>query len=179
MRLSRAEEMMSADRKMAEEYGVPTLILMEHAALALFSEMKKRNLTSGKTVIVCGKGNNGGDGYALARLMKNDGCDVSVINAFAMAPSSPDAMLNYKICRNMGVRFTDVKAIAYADVVVDAVFGIGMNNRLNDFCADIIKRINESGAYVVSVDLPSGAYGDDAFQKNPCVKADLTVTFAA
>ena len=179
MRLSTAEEMMNSDKKMAEDYGVPTLILMEHASLCLLAEMEKRNLLSGKMVIVCGKGNNGGDGYALARHLSRRGCDVSIINAFSMVPGSPDAATNYKICRNLGIRFADVKALKDADVIVDALFGIGMNNRLNDFCADIINRINETDAFVVSVDLPSGAYGDNTLQKNPCVKADLTVTFAS
>lgn len=167
MRLSTAEQMMNSDKKMAEEFGMPTLILMEHAALSILAEMEKRNLISGKIVVVCGKGNNGGDGYALARLLKNKACDVSVINAFAMAPASPDALINYKICRSIGVRFTDVKELSTADVIVDAIFGIGMNNRLNDFCSELIKRVNDTNAYVVSVDLPSGAYGDDAYQKKP------------
>lgn len=179
MRLSSAEEMMNADRKMMEEFSVPTLILMEHAALAIYSEMKKRDLLSGKIVIVCGKGNNGGDGYVLARILYNNGYDVSIVNAFSMVPGSRDAEINYKICRNINIPFVDKSYLFSADVIVDALFGIGMNNRLNDFCSDIIKTINSTDAYVVSVDLPSGAYGDSVFQKNICVQADLTITFAA
>ncbi len=179
MRISTAEEMMNADKKMAELYGMPTLILMEHASIRLFEEMEKRDLLGGKIVIVCGKGNNGGDGYALARLLFMKGADVSIINAFSMAPTAHDALVNYKICRNLGIRFTDTKALPYADVIVDAIFGIGMNNRLNEFCSEIINKINTSSAYKISVDLPSGAYGDFLVQKNVCVKADLTVTFAS
>ncbi len=179
MKLVTASEMMNADRSMAENYDYPTLLLMEHAAQAVFSEMQKRNLCSKRIAVVCGKGNNGGDGYALARMLFESGADVKIINAFSMMPKGMDAEVNYRICRKTGVRFAEASYIDEADVIVDALFGIGMNNRLNDFCGEIITRINNSDAYVVAIDLPSGAYGDYCVQQNTCVKADLTVTFAA
>lgn len=179
MKLVTAENMMNADRSMAEQYDYPTLLLMEHAAACVLAELEKRNLLGKKTAVVCGKGNNGGDGYALARMLFERGEDVKIINAFSMIPKGADAETNYRICRRIGVKFADSSYIPEADVIVDALFGIGMNNRLNDFCGEIVEKINKCGAYVVSVDLPSGAYGDDCVQKNTCVKADLTVTFSA
>ena len=179
MKLVTAESMMNADRTMAESFDYPTLLLMEHAAEALFSEMEKRGLHKKKIAVVCGKGNNGGDGYALARMLFEHGSDVKIINAFSMVPKGADAEANYRICRRIGVKFAEVSYISEAEVVVDALFGIGMNNRLNEFCGEIIDKINKSDAFVVSVDLPSGAYGDACVQRNMCVEADLTVTFAA
>ncbi len=180
MRLSTANEMMLADKNTVEKYGVPTLLLMEHAAQAVVSEMEKRDLVSNKKiVVVCGKGNNGGDGYAIARLLYMTGADVSVINAFAMTPVGKDAEINFNACKSLGVPFVTGKDLKFADIIVDALFGVGMNNRLNDFCGEIVHLINESKAYVVAVDLPSGAYGDAAFQINPCVEAELTVTFSS
>ena len=178
MKLVTAENMMAADRSMAENYDYPTLLLMEHAANAVLSEMKKRGLHKKKIAVVCGKGNNGGDGYALARMLFEDGADVKAINAFSMVPKGADAEANYRICRRIGVKFAEASYISEAEVIVDALFGIGMNNRLNEFCGEIISDINHSNAYVISVDLPSGAYGDFCVQQNVCVKADLTVTFA-
>lgn len=179
MKLVTAESMMNADRTMAESYDYPTILLMEHAAGALFSEMERRGLHKKKIAIVCGKGNNGGDGYALARILFERGADVKIINAFSMVPKGADAEANYRICRRIGVKFAEVSYISEAEVVVDALFGIGMNNRLNEFCGEIIEKINKSDAFVVAVDLPSGAYGDSCVQQNMCVRADLTVTFAA
>ena len=179
MKLVTAESMMNADRTMAESFDYPTLLLMEHAAEALFSEMERRGLHKKKIAVVCGKGNNGGDGYALARMLFEHGSDVKIINAFSMVPKGADAEANYRICRRIGVKFAEVSYISEAEVVVDALFGIGMNNRLNEFCGEIIDKINKSDAFVVSVDLPSGAYGDACVQRNMCVEADLTVTFAA
>ena len=102
MRLSTAEEMMHSDQKMAEEYGMPTIILMEHAANCLFYEMKKRELLSGKIVIVCGKGNNGGDGFVVARKLSESGYNVCVIMASGY-PTSPEATYMYKLVIDLSI----------------------------------------------------------------------------
>lgn len=179
MNMMKCSQIKHYDTLAMVKYGIPGVLLMEHAALAVMKEMEHRHWLVGKIVIICGKGNNGGDGYALARLLYQQGADVSVLNLFCEEPKTADASVFYNITGKLAVPQAEISDIDRADVIVDAIFGIGMKRELNPFCCDVIQHINQTSAKKVCIDLPSGMDGDESFQKNPMVAADLTVTFTA
>ncbi len=160
-------------------YHIPGVLLMEHAALKVLEEMKHRGLLSKNILVICGTGNNGGDGYALARLLHRKGAKVTVFNLFDIPPKTADAYVFYQMVQKLDIPFGTSADVESADVIVDAIFGIGMKRELNDFCCQIINKINRSKAVKVCIDLPSGMDGDETYQKNPIVAADVTITFTA
>lgn len=165
-------------KAMDEGCGIETDILMESAAKAIINRMLSLDLLKGKLCVVCGKGNNGGDGYALACLLKDGGFDVNVLGIDA--PSSPLAIKYYELYFSKGGAFsTDMCVIHEADIVVDCIFGFSFNGNLEGKYALIVNAINESHAFVVSADLPSGIIADSDTLPNLCVKADITCTFTA
>ncbi len=179
MRIATCEQIRNMDNRAIEQYGIPGIILMENAASAVAREMEARSLCDGRIVVLCGKGNNGGDGYAVAWHLFRQGYDVVLVNVFSQVPKTEDSYAYYQIAKNIGIPFGEFNEMDGADVIVDAIFGNGLKNELNDFCANIVSRVNESRAFVVAVDLPSGMDADCAIQINIPIHADLTVTFAA
>ena len=172
----------------AEEIGaVPSVVLMENAAIAVVDELKKNfpDLTEKEVAVFCGKGNNGGDGLAAARHLYNAGVRTRVFlvcgNDF-----SGDAETNFDIVNRMGMDIetvTDAEGFDYMirahDIVIDAIFGTGIHGEIGGAAADIITAINENARYILSVDVPSGIDSDTGRICGVCVKANKTVTFAA
>ncbi len=179
MNIMTCEQTRCKDSMAMMRFGIPGMLLMEHAALGVLREMERRKLLNGRIVVMCGRGNNGGDGYALARLLFLRGADVTVVNVFDMPPKGGDANSYYQMVQRLKVPFGTPADLGQADVIVDAIFGTGLSRELNDFCCDLIEKMNSSKAVRVCVDVPSGMNGDEAYQKNPMVQADLTVTFTA
>ena len=179
MNVMTCDQIKCKDAMAMMRFGVPGVLLMEHAALAVLAEMERRTLVRGKIVVACGRGNNGGDGYALARLLYQKGADVTVVKIFDVPPKGADANAFLEMVQRLKVPFGAPADFDDADVIVDAIFGTGMKRELNAFCCEIVDRINQSKAVKVCIDLPSGMDGDETFQKNPMVQADLTVTFTA
>jgi NAD(P)H-hydrate epimerase len=134
-----------------------------------------------KALICCGTGNNGGDGLVIARELANAGYKVTAIVAGNRNRLSPDCKLQYSISTKLGIavgfgtRLT--KTDLHGAVVVDALFGTGLNKNIKGPAATLIRRINSSGRPVVSVDIPSGISADTGNVLGSAVKADLTVTF--
>ncbi len=181
-----AEEMRCLDRAATEIGMIPSIVLMENAALACVGELKQAfDLQKCRVVIFCGKGNNGGDGLAIARHLVNMGVRVKVYlvsgNDF-----SGDAKINYDIANAMDIPIeivTDTDGFEYIirsyDVVIDAILGTGISGTVYGTAFDIIRLINENGRYIMSVDVPSGINSDSGEICGICVNADKTVTFAA
>ncbi len=181
-----AEQMRALDRAAAETDGIPSIILMENAAIACVNELKKDFDLKRKTIAVfCGKGNNGGDGLAIARHLFNMGVDVTVFlvsgNAF-----SGDAKINFDIVNNMDIpvdTILDTEGLEYMvrsfDIVVDAILGTGISGTVRGMAYDVINIINENARYILSVDVPSGINSDSGEICGVCINADKTVTFAA
>ncbi len=181
-----AEEMRNLDRAATEKGRVPSIVLMENAALACVNELKETfNLKKSRVAVFCGKGNNGGDGLAIARHLKNMGVRVNVYlvsgNGF-----SGDAKTNYDIVGEMDIpvdTITDTDSYEYIirsyDIVIDAILGTGINGAVHGIAFDVIKLINENARYILSVDVPSGINSDSGDICGTCIKADKTVTFAA
>ncbi|MBQ9097749.1 MAG: NAD(P)H-hydrate dehydratase [Clostridia bacterium] len=150
--------------------GARSVDVMEKAAEAVADFINLRFDKDTEICVVCGKGNNGGDGYAAARILHGGGYDVCIYNVFD-APQTEDAKTNFDEAKSLDIPF--VKRID-ADVVIDAVLGIGINGACS---LDIIDEINESGAYVLAVDVPTGVDADTGMAFGKAVRADATLAF--
>ncbi len=167
------------DRNMIDRYFIPSLLLMEQAATALANEAAAL-ADGGKILVVCGKGNNGGDGWAAARILISRG--FLVYCAGTSLELEGDALINRSIAERMCecellTEDTDFfERHADAAVIIDALFGTGLTRFPSGLYAEIIDKINAHGARVVSADIPSGVFGATG-QAQTAVRADVTVTF--
>lgn len=185
MKIATSQMMRELDQFAIEQLKIPSMILMENAALRVLSHL---DLSHTYFVVICGRGNNGGDGLAIARHLKNRGKDVDVYYVSDDDSGTPDTMLNLTICRNMGLHVSTVheeadlwdlrEAVNDADTVVDALFGIGLSRPITGIHAEIIETINEMSRYTVAVDIPSGLDSDTGEILGCSVRADKTVTFS-
>lgn len=183
MKICTAEQMRRIDRTASDLGGIPSVVLMENAAMACVREIEKLNVK--KIAIFCGKGNNGGDGLAIARHLFNMGFEVEVFLVFG-SDFSGDALINYDILEKMGVHITELTDaspleyyISVSDLTVDAVFGTGVHGEIDGIAYDVIGAINTYSKKILSVDIPSGINSDSGEVCKIAVRADVTVTFAA
>lgn len=185
MKLATKSEINQLDRDAMNQYGIPSLLLMEHAAYNVFSYLAKEH--GGKAVtIVCGPGNNGGDGLALARQLHSfEGTRVKVILLVPEDRLSEDGKVYYGICKKLSIPILTyemnkeqiIKEIECAEVVVDAIFGTGLSKLVAGHFFEIIEQINQSHAFKVSIDLPSGIHPETGEVLGLAVYADCTITF--
>lgn len=182
----------AVDRAAIDEFGIPGVVLMENAARGLADQAIKmlptrQNRATGKSPvplahIICGSGNNGGDGYALARQLHNRGVEVAIV-AVGEPPATSDAGINREICRRMGLTIlADAELEGFAaqhraDLIVDAIFGTGLDRPIIGRAADIITWINATGIPVLAADVPSGLDCDTGEILGVAVRAACTVTF--
>lgn len=178
------------DRAAIDEFGIPGIVLMENAARGLAREtLEMLDQTSGRAslvLILCGSGNNGGDGYALARDLHNAGVDVAIVPIGEPKPET-DAEINRCICRRMALREIPFKDLDQfdrryePDLIVDAIFGTGLDRPVAGDAAAAIQWINNSGRPVLAVDVPSGLDCNTGKpvggEPSHAVKASATVTF--
>jgi hydroxyethylthiazole kinase-like uncharacterized protein yjeF len=187
--LATAAEMRRADRRAIEDLGVPGVVLMENAGRGA-ADLIERVLgpARGRRVaVVAGKGNNGGDGFVVARHLAGRGATVEVWLVAAVADVGGDARVNLAILGPAGIALTEVRggdglealgrALSGADVIVDALLGTGASGAASGPLAGAIEAINRAGRPVVALDLPSGLATDDGTEPGPVVRADLTVAF--
>lgn len=191
MKVLNSRQMKEIDKEAIEEIGIPGPILMENAGLQIFREIMARfpRIREEKIVIIAGKGNNGGDGFVIARHLFNQGCDPHVILLVRKKELKGDAALNFGIAEKIGIRISEIttigawknnkKALFQATLIVDAIFGTGLTSAVRGMYSSVIQDINKSKAFKVAVDIPSGLSTDTFRIIGPCVKADLTVTMAA
>jgi hydroxyethylthiazole kinase-like uncharacterized protein yjeF len=187
MKIVTAQQMKNIDRRAIKEFGIPGPVLMENAASALLAEMERffDGLGGLRVGIICGKGNNGGDGLALARRLRIRG---NAVRAALLAPFTAlagEAKLNLSILRKTDVevmqnasaaKLADV--ISWSDILVDALLGVGLSSPLNGAYSQAVDMINASGRPVVAVDIPTGIHADSGEVMGRAVRADLTVTMA-
>ena len=176
-----ADEMKKCDAYTIEHFGVPAVVLMERAALKCVAAIIRENYSLRRVLVVCGSGNNGGDGFAIARILVERGIKVDVLLAGSLLQMSPETKVNYECCVKYGIPIRSaVKEDEYT-LIIDAVFGVGLNRNLERDTAEFINGINtfrENGAKIVSVDIPSGINATTGEVMGAAVKADMTVTFA-
>jgi len=184
------DTMREADRHTIQNLGMPGLVLMENAATGVVEALRNRYPDARRVLVLCGRGNNGGDGLAAARHLANGGHRVEVLLFSDPEKLSPDAEVNYGLAIAFGVAVEtvaddDLSLLDAAldrdppDIVVDALLGTGIDRPLGGRLADVVERIDASGLPVVAVDVPTGLNGSTATVPGPALAADLTVTFAA
>ena len=182
MKVLSAQQMRDLEQT-AVDNGATYIKLMEKAGTAAAEALIKYGAEGKKVVIICGKGNNGGDGYVIGRVLKKYSCKVDIIRLGE--PRTTVSKLNAEKAIKLDiamVNFPEDKETAFeliknADYIVDAVYGIGFRGALDENTAEIAKFVNTSKAFVMAVDIPSGVGCDDGSVKGECFKANLTVTF--
>jgi len=199
-----AKEMQHIDRVTIERYGIAGTILMERAGLAVAKKInelffqftvhssqptaQKKVSTVNRslsTVVLCGSGNNGGDGLVVARILHNEGKDVKVFLSAKPEDLKGDARINYEIAKKFGVRVYPIKKfltdhwslVTGHCLIVDALLGTGLNKEVRAPLSDVIKKVNKLSAPVISIDVPSGISSDTGQIMGCAIKAQYTVSF--
>ncbi|MCV6609075.1 MAG: NAD(P)H-hydrate epimerase, partial [Campylobacterales bacterium] len=140
------------DERAIKKYKMNGSVLMEHAALGLFCQIKQY-METGTVLIVCGSGNNGGDGFALARLLLTNGYQPIV--HMQNPPASDDAIEQYEILQNLDIPIIEDFSNMCVDVIVDALFGSGLNRNLEQWAVTLIEKMNSIKGYKIACDIPS------------------------
>jgi ADP-dependent NAD(P)H-hydrate dehydratase / NAD(P)H-hydrate epimerase len=185
-----AEEMRRADRRTIEDVGLPGPVLMENAGAAVARLVEERFPDRRRIVVVCGRGNNGGDGFVVSRRLLGRGAETLLLGASDGVKG--DARIHLLAFERSGGRVLEVEdgeawaaartIVEGADLIVDAVLGTGLSSAPSGLAAEAIAAIlarHEAGVPVVAVDLPSGLPSDTGVVEWPCVRATVTVTFGA
>ncbi|MFN2394406.1 MAG: NAD(P)H-hydrate dehydratase [Bacteroidales bacterium] len=186
MKILNTEQIRETDKYTIENEPISSIDLMERASKTFFDHAKKRIKKNDKINVFCGMGNNGGDGLAIAHMLIISGFNVNVYKIIHSKKSSPDFAINEERLKKIRkVNFIEVSRkeklpeINNDDIVIDAIFGSGLTRPLEGFPAEVVKHINESKARVISVDLPSGLFGEDNTNNihENIIRADFTYTF--
>lgn len=190
MKVVTAAEMQAIDREAIEDLGIPSLELMERAGQQVVGVIMERYapLSDHKVLVVCGRGNNGGDGLVVARHLLNAGAPTEVVLLSTAENLSQDALANLALLKehhDHRINFApDSEAltklaphVAHFDLLVDAIFGTGLNTAVGGHYAEAIRLLNASGKPIVAVDIPSGLDADVGGIIGEHVAADCTVTF--
>ena len=175
-----AEQMRHYDSYTINTIGIPSLVLMERAALAVRDEVLNAfPLNLQNIVVVAGSGNNGGDGLDVARLLHIAGVKVTILNVGNPDHASNEHQVQDRICQYYKIPQTsDLNVLKDASLIVDALFGIGIDRPVEGNYATAMEAINNSDAVVVAVDMPSGINTDTGEVMGVAVNATATVTFA-
>lgn len=176
--LVNAREMKECDKNTIEYYGIPSAVLMERAALAIFHEIQSRfDPDCGKILIVCGAGNNGGDGFATARILHLAGYEAEYMFPMEETKMTPETKAQYQIIKKYIVpECRNFVQNRYA-VIVDALFGIGLSRKVEGELGTLLDHLNRSQAFKIAADIASGISADTGQLLGTAFRADLTVTF--
>ncbi len=180
MKLCTAEQMRSLDQRAVHEFGTPSLLLMENAGRAVAERAVTRlDADGGKRVtVLCGSGNNGGDGFVVARHLHNRGYAVECFLAADRERSKGDAKANLELAERFGVRLSgEIPDRLSADLIIDALLGAGFTGEPRDNMARLIQLGNDSGIPILAVDLPSGLNADTGQASKIVMRAVEAVTF--
>lgn len=174
-----AGESKKLDEHAIHTIGFPGMVLMEKAAMTLVSVLMEREDRESGFLFVCGTGNNGGDGLAAARLITQQGSRAAVVMVGKPEKLSEDAKQQFALAAACDVPIVGAEAVFSPGyrVIVDALFGVGLDRAVTGVYEKMISDINASGKKVYAVDIPSGICGDDGAVMNTAVRADVTVTF--
>ncbi|AWM36471.1 Bifunctional NAD(P)H-hydrate repair enzyme Nnr [Gemmata obscuriglobus] len=179
--LSRSE-VRELDRRAIEEFGVPGVVLMENAGRGAAELLMRLNPDRKAVVILCGPGNNGGDGFVIARHLDNAGWPVWTIDHPGTTQLTGDAAVNRKIIERSAVPMLPWLPEVLptpAGWLIDALFGTGLNRALDERYTDYFRMLNTSGYQVLAIDIPSGLDCDTGEPLGPAVRATHTATFVA
>ncbi len=191
MRVLNSAQMREADRRTIAEIGISSLVLMENAGRQVVAALEAvyTDISDRQVAVLCGRGNNGGDGLVVARTLLQRGVDVAVFLIGTVSEVRGDARINLEILSRLGltaVEIADSQAwelhfseVTDCTLIVDAIFGTGLNAPLSGLMESIVADVNASGIPVVSIDLPSGLSADSAEPIGDSIEAAMTVTLAA
>ena len=186
--LATGNEMQEIDRTAIDQIGIPGIVLMERAAMAVAGEIENRfpidqrsgqcveTMADIKVLIIVEKGNNGGDGLAVARILSEKGYQTDVYCIGQIRKATESFAVQQNILEQLGIKLLDEYPDQKYDIIVDAIFGVGLKRDIRGIHQKIIEKINDTPAYVVSIDIPSGVSATTGQVMNVAVKADLTVT---
>jgi NAD(P)H-hydrate epimerase len=185
MKVATTEEMRAMDRYAIETLGIPDEILMENAGVAAYYALASETDIAGRRFAVfCGGGNNGGDGFVVARKIHSNGGIVKVFllagkNRYkGAARKNLDMLLNLPIDIRPVESVDDVRGyVAHSHAVIDAIFGTGLDRDVEGLPREVIELVNASGKPVYSLDIPSGVSGDTGLPMGTAIRAAATVTF--
>ncbi|MBF0538627.1 MAG: NAD(P)H-hydrate dehydratase [Nitrospirae bacterium] len=180
MKIVTAAEMINIDRVTIEEIGLPACVLMERAGVAVARHVRERFAPT-DVVVLCGGGNNGGDGIVAARELYNDGFSVRVFLLIDPAAMSSDSRQQYEIARRLGIDIAYRPVLKESDLnctlIIDAIMGTGLKSNVKEAITDVISLLNSQERDVFAVDIPSGISADTAAIMGSAVRARWTVTF--
>jgi NAD(P)H-hydrate epimerase len=191
VRILSAAQMREADRFTIDEIGIPSLVLMENAGRQVVAALEAayEPQLNGRIAVLCGRGNNGGDGFVVARTLLQRGVDCAVFVLGIVAEVRGDARVNLDILGRLGVTVVEINdeqawelhfsEISQCSLIVDAIFGTGLTQALGGMLETVVADINASGIPIVSIDLPSGLSADTPHLVGDCIDATMTVTLAA
>ena len=191
MRVLNTQQMREADRRTIDEVGIPGVVLMENAGRQAVAAMEAAfdDLASSKVGVLCGLGNNGGDGFVVARTLIQRGIETGVFLLGSVADVRGDARTNLEILGRIGLTAVEItnaqewalhfSEIAECDVLVDAILGTGFHGQLSGLLETVVADVNGLGVPVVAIDLPTGLSADSHEVAGEAIEASMTVTLAA
>ena len=182
MKIISVEEARELERRITEEFNIPSLFLMENAGSFVYYFLKDRlrDLKNKKIVLLCGPGNNGGDALVLARYLYINGNIPTILTYGWEKGVSPLCQIQYELLRETEVRFLslekDWEVIKFSDLIIDGIFGIGLKRPLDKDLKGIIREINNSKKLIISIDVPTGIDADSGDILGESIKANITIT---
>ncbi|MGE0394002.1 MAG: NAD(P)H-hydrate dehydratase [Vicinamibacterales bacterium] len=191
MRVLTAAQMREADQATIEDIGIPEIVLMENAGRQVVSAMEATfaSALEGRVAVLSGTGNNGGDGFVVARTLLQRGVDVAVFVVGPIASVKGAARTNLEILGRLGVNAVEIddeqtwdlhfSEIAQCRLIVDGLFGTGLSRPLSGMLETVVADVNTAGIPIVAIDLPSGLLADTPHLPGACIDASMTVTLAA
>ena len=182
MRILSSIEISSVEKRAMEEIGIPEIVLMENAAAAVFQAIEHLEKQPDKVAVICGRGNNGGDGFACARRLMATGIKTTVFHPADTSAFPPAAATNYKILKKIGADLRPLKKpydFSGYDLIIDAILGTGLTRSVEGEYKEIIEAANRADGFKLAIDLPSGLSADSPSVAGVVFKADATVTFTA
>ncbi|MFV0528069.1 MAG: NAD(P)H-hydrate dehydratase [Lachnospiraceae bacterium] len=171
-------QMKLAEQATIQECGMSSMVLMERAALSVVDELMQKPERLQRVLVLCGPGNNGGDGIAVARLLHLRGIAVDVFCTVLPEQMSAEQAQQYHIAQAYQTSFVSVTEYSNYTLLIDALFGIGLSRDIGDTYRQLIEDMNESGVYCVSLDIPSGIESSTGQVLHTAVRASATITFA-
>ena len=175
--IATGHEMARIDEYATNIIGIPSLVLMERAALAVADLIRARWDRESRILVVVESGNNGGDGVALARILHQAGYEVEIYWIHDLKTASVSFDTQLAIAKHMNLKFVDELVDSGYDIIVDAVFGVGLSRAVMGKQAETIKALNDMEGYKLAIDVPSGIDATTGFMLGTAFRADETVTF--
>jgi NAD(P)H-hydrate epimerase len=191
MRVLNTQQMREADRQTIQEIGIPSVVLMENAGRQAVAAMEAayEDLAASRVAVLCGRGNNGGDGFVVARTLAQRGIEALVFLLGSVADVLGDARTNLEILGRLGVTVVEISdaqewelhfsEISECDLVVDAILGTGFRGPVSGLLETVIADVNGLGIPIVAIDLPTGVSADTHDIDGDAIQASITVTLAA